>query len=205
MSSVRLFLITVMTGSVVIFMGCSTAPFAKRYQPGEDFISLWRGEQIHLDQAWSYLGAVQTPVRGMILDGNLTPVDQIKTLIFVQNTDTGSALLLFSRVDKISPLEIFRYLGGHKVEIEGKPYREAYYGLDLNAADFEYHRYFAAVQEHGFSLAPHYRVRVLDRLPVDSTLVRVMELYPGTAPEFLPSYGRLYPQERREPLPHHIF
>lgn len=190
---------------LILLAACTGTRFADRHQPGASEISLWRGERIPLDPAWRYLGAERIPVRGAMWNSNLVPSDQVETLVFTQATEVGTAILLLSRVDKNGGIEIFRYLGGEKTELAGQTYREARYGLDANATDPEYGRYFAAVTQAGLSLAPHYAARILDRLPVETTLIRVMELTPGPAAPPLPRYGRLYPQERRETLPRPFF
>jgi hypothetical protein len=191
---------------VLIFLaGCAGGRLADRYQPGAPEISLWHDESIPLDPAWCYLGTERIPVRGAIWNTSLVSSDQIETLVFTQATDAGTAILLLSRVDKTGDAEVFRYLGGTKTILADQTYRETRYGLDANATDPEYRRYFAAVSQAGLPLAPRYAARILDRLPVETTLVRVLELTPGLATPPLPRYGTLYPQERREPLPRFFF
>lgn len=185
---------------LTILAACARGHLADRHQPGASEISLWRDERIPLAPDWRFLDAERIPVRGAIWNSNLSPSDQIDTLIFTRATDSGTAILLLSRVDKTGRLEIFRYLGGTKTEMGGQTYREARYGLDANSTDPEYMRYFMAMSQAGVPLAENYVVRVLDRLPVDTTLIRVMELTPGPAAPPLPNYGMLYPQERKEPM-----
>lgn len=55
----------------------------------------------------------------------------------------------FLRVESTKPedAEVFRYLGGTKTILADQTYRETRYGLDANATDPEYRRYFAAVSQ----------------------------------------------------------
>lgn len=191
--------------AVLLLAACGGPRLADRYQPGASEISLWRGERIPLDPAWHYLGDKRLPVRGALWTGNLVPSDQVETLIFTQATDSGTAIMLLSRIDKTGGIEVFRPLGGIKTELAGQAYRQVRYGLDANSADSEYSAYFSTVRQAGLPLAPRYTARIFDRLPLDTVLIRIMELTPGMANQPLPSYGRLYPQERRETLPRHFF
>jgi len=188
---------------LVLLLACSHTPFNERYQPGSDTIHLWRGEPIPLHPEWRYLGEEKVGVRGEIQDSSLIALDQIRSLIFVRGEEPE--FLILSLVTKTSQTEIFRYLGGTKTPIEGYPYRENVYGLSADTRDPEYRRYFEKIRAAGISPAQEYTVRVLDRLPVDTALVRIMELAPGNSSYALPAYGKLYPQERLEPLPRRNF
>jgi hypothetical protein len=188
---------------LILLFACSHTPLGERYQPGSDTIFLWQNEPIPLQPQWRYLGEEKVGVRGEILDSSLIAQDEIKSLIFVQGEEPK--FLILSLVTKISQTEIFRYLGGAKTYIEGYPYRETVYGLSAATTDPEYRRYFEKIRAAGISPAHEYTVRVLDRLPVDRTLVRIMELAPGNSSLALPAYGKLYPQERLEPFPRRGF
>ena len=180
--------------------GCATTPFADRYQPGASEVVMWGSETIPVDPGWRFLGDEQASVRGRLRDTSLTPVDHLQTLVFAREGDGGPSILLISRVVKMGSREVFVFLGGEKTEIDGRPYRENIYSLSSDTADPEYRRYFARVAAAGLAPAPSYRVRILDRLPVDTVLVRVMELTPAEGASTLPPYGRLYPQELRDSI-----
>ncbi|MBE1424617.1 hypothetical protein H4684_001251 [Desulfomicrobium macestii] len=198
LSSRKIFIYAAMSAVLTLILACSHTPFNERYQPGAETIFLWRDEPIPLEPEWRYLDEAKVFVRGEIQDSILTPVDEVRSLIFVREGQEPPAILILSRVIKTSQVDIFRYLGGNKKDIEGYPYREAAYGLSSDSTDPEYGQYFEKIRAAGLTPAPEYRVRVLDRLPVDTTLVRIMELTPGKAHLTLPAYGKLYPQERRE-------
>jgi len=190
---------------VLLIAACAPTPMGERYRPGADTVHLWRDEPIPLEAQWRYLGQERTSVRGEIWDSMLTPVDEVSSLIFVREDRGAPEFLILSRVVKTSRIEIFRYLGGSKTVIAGYPYREADYALASDTTDPEYRRYLDAVRAAGFTPAPSYRARVLDRLPVDTAMVRIMELSPGGGFARLPAYGKLYPQERLELLHRRFF
>lgn len=196
LSIVKTFIFIAMSVVLISISACSHTPFSDRYQPGSDTIYLWQNEPIPLQPEWRYLGEETVGVRGEILDSAHIALDEIRSLIFVRGEQPE--FLILSRVHKTSQTEIFRYLGGTKTLIEGYPYRENVYGLSADTTDPEYRRYFEKIRAAGISPAPGYTVRVLDRLPVDTALVRIMELVPGEASLTLPPYGKLYPQERLE-------
>lgn len=200
-------LLTCAAMSAVLFLAsaCSHTPLGERYRPGAETISLWQNEPIPLEPGWRYLGEEKASVRGELLDSSLTPIDEVRSLLFVRETGQAPEFLILSRVIKASQIEIFRYLGGTKTDIEGFPYRETLYGLNADTADPEYRRYFEKIRAAGISPAPAYKVRVLDRLPVDTALVRIMELTPGVRFQTLPAFGNLYPQERLEPFHQRFF
>ena len=185
---------------LAVLAGCATTPFAERYQPGASEVVMWGGESIPIEPGWRFLGDEQISVRGKFRDTSLIPIDHLQTLVFVREGDGGPSVLLISRVVKMGSREAFIFLGGEKTEINGRTYREDLYSLSADTADPEYRRYFARVAEAGLKPAPSYRVRILDRLPVDTVLVRVMELTPAEGASTLPPYGRLYPQELRETI-----
>lgn len=172
--------------------------------PENGTVRLWREETLPVSD-WTYVDTLRLSVRGAMWNSNLTPVDALSTTLFTRQTPDGPALLLVTRVVKTTNTEIFRYLGGSKTEFNGQTYRESVYALAATSTDPEYRRYVSVLHEAGVQTAPCYRVRVLDRLPTDSSLVRVMELTPGEGGTELPTYGRLYPQEKREPVPGHFF
>jgi len=195
---------TVVRASIVIALtllaGCAYTPFEERYRPGARDVSLWQSETIPLEPQWRYIGVEQVTVRGKIWDTSLVPMDQMQTMIFVQEGEKGPSILLLSRVVKTGYDGIFKFLGGTKTTLGDQSYRESLYALSPDTTDPEYRRYMDAVRNAGLTLAPDYRVRVLDRLPLDTVLVRVMELTPGEGSHALPSFGKLYPQERQELL-----
>ena len=190
---------------LLLSSACSQTSFSQRYQPGADTVFLWQDEPIPLEPGWRYLGDEKVGVRGEIMDSSLTPIDEVRSLIFARDAGQGPEFLILSRVIKTSQVEIFRYLDGTKTSIEGYAYREAAYGLSADTTDPEYRRYFEKIRQSGISPSPKYKVRVLDRLPVDTALVRIMELAPGETHRVLPAYGKLYTQERREPIHRHFF
>jgi hypothetical protein len=139
-------------------------------------------------------------VRGDIRDTALSALDHMQTLVFVREGEGAPSILLLSRVIKTGDTEVFVFLGGTKTALGDETYRENSFSLSGETTDQEYRRYLERVRAEGLGVAPNYTVRVLDRLPVDSVLVRVMELTPGDGPSPLPAYGRLYPQERLDPI-----
>jgi len=197
-SNHRTFIFTALSAVLILLSACTPTPFSDRYQPGADTIFLWRGDPIPLEPGWRYVDEVKILVRGKLQDSILTPVDEVRSLIFVREEQEHPAILILSRVIKTSQIDIFRYLGGTKTVIEGYPYRENAYGLSANSTDPEYGQYLEKIRAAGLAPAPEYKVRILDRLPVDTALVRVMELTPGKSHLTLPAYGKLDPQERRE-------
>lgn len=159
-----------------------------------------RFETIPPTPEWTYVGEQKVTLRNPVADSILSVTDFIRTEIFLRpGTDTPDILLL-SRVNKVGNAVIFSVLGGTKTDIEGRTYRENIFGIFSNSTDPEYRRYFDLLRQNKIHLAPAYRVRVLDRLPVDTTLVRAMELTPAHTAETLPPFGKLYPQERKEKL-----
>ena len=205
LSNHRTFLFTALSAVLILLSACSHTPFSDRYQPGADRIFLWRDEPIPLEPDWRYLDEVKVLVRGELQDSFLTPVDEVRSLVFVREEQEPPAILILSQVIKTSQVDIFRYLGGTKTVIEGYPYRETAYGLSSNSTDPEYRHYFEKIRAAGLTPAPEYKVRILDRLPVDSALIRIMELIPGKAHLALPAYGKLYLQERPDLLRHRPF
>ena len=183
---------------LAVTAGCAATPFADRYQPGASEVVIWGSEAIPIEPGWRFLGEEKVSVRGRFRDTALTPIDHLQTLVFAREGDGGPSILLMSRVVKTSPREVFVFLGGGKTVIDGRMYRDNLYGLSSDTADPEYRRYFDMVAAAGLTPAPSYSVRILDRLPVDSVLVRVMELTPAETASTLPPYGRLYPQELRD-------
>jgi hypothetical protein len=201
----RNFILIMFASLLLLVPACSSTPFSERYQSGADTVFLWRDEPIPLAPQWRYLGEEKITVRGEIWDSILTPVDEVNSLLFVREDRGAPEFLILSRVMKTSQTEIFRYLGGMKTLIEGYPYREASYALSSDTTDPEYRRYLEKIRAAGFTPAPAYKVRVLDRLPVDTAMVRIMEFSPGGGTQQLPAYGRLYPQERLELLQRRFF
>lgn len=186
--------------ALALLAGCAGTPFAERYRPGATEVAMWGSESIPVEPGWRFIGEEQVTVRGRIRDTALTATDLMQTLVFVREGDGPASILLLSRVVKGADRELFVFLGGSKVELGGRPYRESLYYLSATTADPEYRRYLAKAAGAGVALSPSYRVRVLDRLPVDTVLVRVMELTAGDGASQLPPYGRMYPQERHEPI-----
>lgn len=184
---------------------CAPAGIRDAYRPENNEAILWRNETIPIDPQWNYRGVQKITIRGHVWNSSLPPADEIQTIIFTTEAPTSPSILLLSRVSKTTRTEIFRYLGGSKVRFNNTDYREAHYGLDSNSTNPEYRRYFELIRAGGQEPAPSYAVRILDRLPVDTTLIRIMELTPGQGPAPLPSYGRLYPQERNELIRKNLF
>jgi hypothetical protein len=179
---------------LLIFL-CCTACAASSTGPENSRPGL---RQVLLTPEWSYVGEQKITLRNPVADSTLTTTDFIRTEIFFRpDTDTPDVLLL-SRVNKAGHAVIFSVLGGTKTEIEGRTYRENVFGVFSNSTDREYCRYFDMLRQNNIPLAPAYHVRVLDRLPVDTTLVRAMELTPARIADTLPPFGKLYPQEKEE-------
>lgn len=197
----HIFLKTALRATLLIAMalwaGCAHTPLTDRFNPETNEATLWGSETIPLEPGWRLLGVEEINLRGQIWDSFLVPIDEMQTMILVRG-DKEPSILLLSRVVKTGQTEIFRFLGGTKTILGDRPYRENLYGLSSDTTDPEYRRYLEKVRAAGISLAPGYRVRVLDRLPHDTVLVRVMELTPGNATSTLPSYGQMYPQEIQE-------
>ena len=200
-SSHRLLLLTL---AIFLFASaCSTVRTADLVQPGATEISLWRSEPIPLEPGWRHLGTERFLVRGEIWNSSLPPMDQIETMLFVREGEKGPHLLFLSRVLKTGFTEIFTFLGGSKTFIAGYAYREGSYGLSSDTGDAEYKRYFGRIRQEGLTPAPAYSVLVRDRLPIDTVLIRIMELVPGEAWPELPAFGKLYPQESLETFDWH--
>jgi len=201
----RILIFAAISAFLTLGLACSHTPFSERYQPGADTVFLWQNEPIPIEPEWKYLDEVTVSVRGKIHDTSLTPIDMVRALIFVRDGETHPSILVLSRVIKTSQVDIFRFLGGTKTVIGGYPYREATYGLSADSADPEYGQYLERIRAAGLTPAPEYTVRVLDRLPVDTALIRIMELTPGKTHLALPAYGKLYPQEREELFRRQLF
>lgn len=201
----RIFTFAIAASFLLLTSACSPTSFSGRYEPGAETIFLWQGEPIPLEPQWRYLGEEKITVRGEIWDSILSPVDEVNSLIFAREDRGAPEFLILSRVMKTSQIEIFRYLGGTKAVIEGYPYREDSYTLSSDTTDPEYRRYVDKIRATGVTPAPSYKVKILDRLPVDTALVRIMELSPGGGSRHLPAYGKLYPQERLELLQRRFF
>lgn len=189
-----------MLALLAVLAGCAATPFADRYTPGATEVVLWGSESIPIGPEWRFIGEEQASVRGKIRDTTLTPVDFVQTLVFVQEGEGPASILLLSRVIKTAGREVFVFLDGDKTELGGREYRESLYYLSSSTTDPEYRRYLAKASDAGITLASSYRVRVMDRLPVDTVLTRVMELTPGEGTSQLPPFARLYPQERLDPI-----
>ena len=184
--------------ALVLLAGCAHTKFEDKYTPGAREVSLWGSEIIPIGPEWKYIGVENVTIRGEVWNSPFASADQIQTMVFVRETASGPAALLLSRVVKTGEVEIFNFLGGSKTTLGDRIYREHMYGLSSQTTDPEYRRYFEKLRSAGFSPASGYDVRVLDRLPLDTVLVRIMELTPGQATSELPGYGKLYPQERLE-------
>lgn len=187
-----------MLAILAILAGCAGAPFAERYRPGATEVVMWGSESVPIEPGWRFIGDEQLIVRGKIRDTSLTASDQMQSLVFVREGNGPASILLVSRVFKTAEREIFVFLDGSKTDLGGREYRESLYFLSSSTTDPEYRRYFEKVAGAGVALSPSYRVKVLDRLPLDTVLVRVMELTPGEGTSQLPPYGKLYPQERND-------
>lgn len=185
---------------LAVLAGCAGTPFAERYQPGAGEVVLWGSEAVPIEPGWRFIGKEQVTVRGRIRDTVLTANDLVQTLVFVREGDAGPSIMLLSRVIKTGSREVFVFLGGAKTELNGREWRENLYTLSSAIEDPEYGAYLQKAASSGVGLAPAYSVRVLDRLPLDTVLLRVMELTPGDGASTLPPYARLYPQERHEPI-----
>lgn len=179
---------------------CGTQHASFVYTPGAETLTLWHDEQIPLDPNWRYVDTTMFLVQGKMWNSYLSIADPMETMLFARPTEAGQEILLVSRVAKVQALSTFIFLNGTKQEYGSHLYRQAYYALCPDTSDSEYRRYFALLHTAGIPLAQSYRVEVLDRLPLDTTLVRIMRLYPGTEQLPLPSYAKLYPQERHEPM-----
>lgn len=186
--------------AMALWVGCAHAPFTDRFNPETNEATLWGSETIPLEPGWRLIGVEKINLRGRIWDSFLVPIDEMQTMILVRGEEKEPSILLLSRVVKTGQTEIFTFLGGTKTILGDRPYRENLYGLTSDTADPEYRRYLEKVRAAGISLAPSYQVRVLDRLPHDTVMVRVMELTPGNATSILPSFGKMYPQEIQEPI-----
>lgn len=196
----RYTLFFVMLAVPALLAGCAGTQFADRYQPGAAEVVLWGSESIPIEPGWRFVGDEQVTVRGKIWNASLTPVDLVQTLVFVREGDGPASILLLSRVIKTKPWEVFTFLGGSKTDLGGREYRESLYYLSSSTTDPEYRRYLAKAAGAGVALSPSYRISVMDRLPLDTVLVRVMELTPGEGASQLPPYDQLYPQERLDPV-----
>lgn len=189
----------------LLLLGCAPKHLTDAYDPSTHELALWGTERFLLDPDWQFAGHLAFSVRGQLWNSNLTPIDRMETLVFFRPTQGLPELLLASRVRKNTVTEYFRFLGGDKINIRSHAYREALYALSANSTDREYRRYLQHAHAQGIAVAPSYRVRVLDRLPMETTLTRIMICTPGTASTPLPPFGKLYPQERKESVPRHFF
>lgn len=170
------------------------------YVPGTGEAHLWRSETTQIDPEWTFLGEKKITLRNPIVDSNLTVVNFIQSEIFVRSEPEVSDVLILSRAHTAGSAVTFSALGGTKVDHGDQIYRENIFGFFSNSTDPEYRRYFDMLRQNKIDLAPAYRVRVLDRLPVDTTLIRIMELTPAHTADTLPPFKKLYPQERQEKL-----
>jgi hypothetical protein len=189
----------------MLLAACAPAPLSSLYRSGAGEVFLWRSEPVPVEPGWRYVGSQAITVRGTVWNTSLAPADEVQTLIFIRDGQDAPSILLLSRVVKTGQTEIFTVLGGSKTLVRDLPYRETHYGLASETVDPEYRRYFDAVRQAGLIPAPTYAVRILDRLPLDTALVRIMELTPADVKADLPSFGKLYPQERLEVLPRPFF
>lgn len=180
---------------VVLVSGCASLDKDRQPVTEDGLVQLWNRETFPVGPEWKYLQTVKISVQGLAWNAIVQPRDEMQTMLFVRQDQDPPALLFLSRVTKLNRQVIYRPLGGHKAEIQGRPFREQTLGLDSDTDDVEYSKYLNLLRESGVALAPTYSVRVLDRLPLDTVLIRVMELCPGQATMVLPSYGKLYPQE----------
>jgi len=203
--NIRFIVSAAVLAALALLTSCTHAPFAEKYEPGSGEVALWNNEIVTVDSQWRYIGTQSATVRGKVRDVNLWPTDQVQTMLFVRGDRTSPSVLALSRVVKGAGLDTFVYLGSPKTEVNGREYREGLYSLSSKTQDPEYSRYFEALRATGQSPAPNYRVRVLDRLPTDRVLVRIMELTPGEGTLELPPFAELYPQDREEPFPRHFF
>lgn len=191
--------------ALILLAACAPAPLSSLYQPEAGEVFLWRSEPVPIDPDWQYVGSQKVTVRGTVWNSHLAPADEIQTLIFVRGGQDAPSILLLSRVIKTGQTEIFSVLGGSKTLVRDLPYRETRYGLASETTDPEYRRYFEVIREAGLVPAPTYGVRILDRLPLDTALVRIMELTPAKVNADMPPFGKLYPQEKLEVLPRSFF
>lgn len=181
---------------MLLFLGaCASGPVCPSGQ-GES--RSWSSGIIPVSPDWTRLGEIKVALRSPVSDSTLTTADSIRTEIFFRPGPDTPDILLLSRVRKTGSTVAFSFLGGHKTSFGGRYWRENTSGLFSNSTDPEYRRYFDMLRAKNVSLAPAYRVRVLDRLPVETALVRVMEFSPARTASTLPPFRRLYPQERRE-------
>lgn len=187
---------------LLLFLTAACAPMTRlpAYAPDTAQVRLWREETATVPPGWKFLTTLTVSVRGAIWNGGLDPLDEVSSVIFTRDTTDGPAMLVMSTATKTGGNIIFRYLGGDKLSLDNRLYREAIYGLESETGDGEYARYLEALRSAGLSPAATYRVRVLDRLPVDTALIRIMECTPGTASVPLPPFAELYPQEHLEPF-----
>lgn len=180
---------------VVLVAGCASLDRDRQLVTEDGLVHLWGRETFPVGPEWKYLQTIKFDVQGQAWNALVQPQDKMQTMIFVRQDQEPPALLLLSRVKKLNRQIIYRPLGGHKAEINGRLFREQTFGLDADTDDLEYSKYMTLVRDLGVTLAPTYLVRVQDRLPLDTVLIRAMEFYPGQATIKLPSYGKLYPQE----------
>lgn len=181
---------------MLLFLGaCASGPVCPSGQGG---VRLRASEAIPVSPDWTHLGEIKVSLRSPVSDSTLTTTDSIRTEIFFRPGPDTPDILLLSCVRKTGSAVAFSFLGGRKTSFGGRYWRENTFGLFSNSTDPEYRRYFDMLRAKNVTLAPAYRVRVLDRLPVETALVRIMELSPAGTASTLPPFSRLYPQERRE-------
>lgn len=187
---------TLLIALVLVFLaGCATTPFADRYDPEKEYAALWGDEGFSVGREWKLIGTDKITVRGEAWNAIIAPVDEIQTMIFIRSAEPIPRVLLLSRVVKTGHQIVFRPLDGPGTQVDKRIFREQTYGLDSNTNNPEYRRYLDFLSKSGISIAPGYTVRILDRLPLNTVLIRAMELTPAETVDALPAYGTLYPQE----------
>lgn len=183
-----------------LLSACAAGNANFTYAPGVESISVWNGEHIPLEPDWQYLDTTRVSVQGTLWNSYLPVTDTMETMLFTRPSQAGEEVLLISRVLKVHAWSTFIFLGGTKAELGTRLYRHNFYELRAETTNAEYKNYFSILQTAGTAVAASYTAEVWDRLPLDTILVRVMHLRPGTAANTLPAYAKLYPQERFEPL-----
>jgi hypothetical protein len=176
---------------------CSPTPLSGRYQPGADKVFCGGENPFPWKPGWRYLGEEKISVRGEIWDSILTPVDEVRSLIFVrEDRRPGNPDPFPGRQDQ--PDRDFP-LPGRNQDRSSKayPYREEAPMACLRTRRTRNTGGTGHDPRSRDHPGPSYAVKVLDRLPVDTAMVRIMELTPDRGSQNCPHTASSTPRNGR--------
>ena len=217
--SVRVLLVF---GAMLAFSGCAGMQ-ADKWQPTERTLDLYTHYTLQVPDGYTYAGKAFTYARTEGVSPVVSIRDRFESYIFTQK----NGQVLFLQVNrKFRKAYNFRFLGGDKVEIGGRKWRNADYVLPVDTTDREYREYMTWLKAKNIELPKQYNVSVQDKLASEFVLLRIMTFTPDV-PEMagvtgasdmadampkmksvkeyadsesgtlvMPPYGELYDQER---------